>query len=501
MKLVTRAQMNAVDMAASTKYAIPSILLMEHAAHEVFLQIEKNWNKDTTFVFVCGSGNNGGDGFALARLMHLKGYTCAIHFIGNKERLTKDAKINYDTCVALNVTFIEENDYTSFDVIVDCIFGTGLCRDIEGKYKAIIESINALNKYVISIDIPSGIDSDSAKVLGVAIQANITYTMQAGKIGLYVCPGRNYAGKVVVLDIFIPQILVDETPSNTYLIQKDEIKAWLPARKVQSNKGSYGKVLCIGGSEGMSGAITMAAKSALSAGCGLLTCAIPKSIYASLMQHLLETMCLLLDEKDGHIASASIDLLVEKISNYTCALIGCGIGRSEDISFILEKLLAKDVPLIIDADGLHAFKKHMYNRKNTILTPHLKEFADLIDVSIKDVVDNTLYYVDAFTKMHPDITLVLKSETTIIAQNDVRYINTYGNNGLATGGSGDVLAGLITGLYAQNKDCLKAAVVGVFLHAFSADVLASKKSVYSIVPSDIITCVEEVLFKLSEGSL
>lgn len=501
MKLVTRTQMNAIDAAASTTYKIPSILLMEHAAHEVFLKLQEKRDTKTRFVCVCGSGNNGGDGFALARLLHLKGYVCHLHFVGKEERLTKDAKTNYDACKALEIPFVEESAYENYDVIIDCIFGTGLCRTIEGKYKEIIETINASNKYIISMDIPSGVDSDNAAILGVAIKADETYTMQSGKIGHYVCPGRNYAGKVSVLDIFIPSILVDKCESQVYLIEKEEMKNYLPKRAVQSNKGSYGKVLCIGGSAGMSGAITMAAKSALASGCGLLTLAIPKSIQNLVMGNVLESMSFLLEEKDGHIAKEASSLLEEKIAGFTCALIGCGIGRSEDIKVILKTLLDSNTPLIIDADALHALKDRMQNRKNTILTPHLKEFANLMQVDVKEIVDHTLMYVDTFCKQYPDVTLVLKSETTIIAQNELRYINTYGNNGLATGGSGDVLAGLISGLYAQNKDAFKAAVLGVFLHAYSADLLLKKKSVYSIVPTDIIESLEDVLFGLSEGSL
>jgi len=501
MKLLTRTQMNAVDHAASSEYGIPSIILMEHAAHEVFLKLEEKWNQNTRFVIVCGSGNNGGDGFALARLLFLKKYVCSIHFLGKEERLTKDAKINYDICKSLQIPFIKDCDYDSYDVIIDCIFGTGLCRNIEGKYEEVIDEINATNKYIISIDIPSGIDSDSGRVLGVAIMANETYTMQAGKIGLYLCPGRNYAGKLSVLDIFIPNVLVEKSSSNIYHIQKEEMREWLPKRTIQSNKGSYGKVLCVGGSEGMSGAITMAIKSALASGCGLITAAIPKSISPAIMNTVLESMSILLDEKDGHISKNAISVLKDKITKYTVGLIGCGIGRSEDIKDIMEVLLESETPLIIDADGLHAFKAHIKNRPNTILTPHLKEFADLMDVDVKEVVNHPLVYVDTFTSLYPDITLVLKSETTIIAKGNVQYVNTYGNNGLATGGSGDVLAGIITGLFAQNKDAFKAAVLGVFLHAYSADTLLKKKSVYSIIPTDIISSLEDVIYHLSEDEL
>lgn len=498
MKLVSRAQMNKIDANASEVYKIPSIVLMEHAAHEMYLDIIKNQTKKTSFLIVCGSGNNGGDGFALARLLFLQGYSCDLLFIGHEDKMSEDTLRNYLICKALKIAVLSDiSSFEKYDVIVDGLFGTGLCRTVEGVYAQWIERINASKKEIISIDIPSGIDCDNAKVLGCAIKANITYTMQCGKNGLYVYPGREYAGKVKVLNIFIPQELVDGCESQTYLIEKEVMKTFLPERKMHSNKGSYGKVLCIGGSDGMSGAISLAARSALCAGCGLLTCAVPQSIQNAVQTNVQESMSLLLKEEEGHISKSAISLLTSKMSAFDIILCGCGIGRSEDIKDIVSMLYQEDKNLVIDADGLFALQGSLSNRKNTILTPHLKEFATLMNVDVKEVVENTFHYIDVFTTQYPDITLVLKSETTIIAQGQTRYINTYGNNGLATGGSGDVLAGLITGLYAQTKNSLQAAVLGVFIHAYGADEINKEKSVYSLLPSDVIEQIEKVLFELT----
>lgn len=494
MKLVNRKQMNIIDHDATSIYKITSLLLMEHAGNGIFLDFIKRFDKNNKVMIICGNGNNGGDGFVLARLLYLSGYQVAISFIGNEGKLTKDAKTNYEIVKALNIQF--SNRYDAYDVIVDCIFGTGLCRIIEGHYEHVIKQINQLNKTIVSVDIPSGIDSDNGAVLGCAVKADITYTMQTGKVGLYLYPGRIYSGEVVVIDIFIPHTLLEQCESTTYLIQKENMKKIMPNRSIHSNKGSYGKVLCIGGSEGMSGAISMAAKSALKVGCGLITCAIPACIKDIVACNLLESMSIILDEKEGHICSSSTSILENKLNQYTCILIGCGIGRSKDIEIIMNMLLKSDVPLIVDADGLYALKPYLKaypNRTNMIVTPHLKEFAMLLDYEVNEVVDHTIDYVNEFCKLYPNYTLVLKSETTIIAQKHIRYINTYGNNGLAVGGSGDVLAGLICGLYAQQKNTLESAVLGVFLHAYSADMLLMKKSVYSILPSDIIDSVEMIM--------
>lgn len=497
MKLVNRNQMNIIDRSATSIYHIESLILMEHAGNGIYLDFIKRFSSDKKVMIVCGNGNNGGDGFVLARLLYLSGYQVAVSFIGNEAKLTNDAKINYESVKALAIDMNDQ--YDAYDIIVDCIFGTGLCRNIEGHYQEVIAQINQLDKVIISVDIPSGIDSDTGCILGCAIKADITYTMQCGKVGLYLYPGRIYSGEVVVIDIFIPQALIEQCESTTFLIQKEDMKKLMPDRSIHSNKGSYGKVLCIGGSEGMSGAISMAAKSALNAGCGLMTCAIPSCIKDIVATNLLESMSIVLDEKDGHISASSTSILQDKINQYTCILIGCGIGRSKDIEAIMKLLLDSKVPLIIDADGLHAFKPYMaayQNRSNVILTPHLKEFATLMDCEVSDVVEHSLDYVNEFCKLYPNYTLVLKSETTIIAQKHMRYINTYGNNGLAVGGSGDVLAGLISGLYAQLKDPLNSAILGVFLHAYSADKLLSNKSVYSILPSDIMSNIEKVMKEL-----
>lgn len=497
MKLVNRKQMNSIDHDASSIYKINSLVLMEHAGNGIYLDFIKRFHKDQKIIIVCGSGNNGGDGFVLARLLHLSGYHVAISFVGKEEKLTSDAKTNYEIVQALAILFA--CDYENYDVIVDCIFGTGLCRDIDGKYRDVIERINTLNAIVVSVDIPSGINSDDAHIQGCAIKASLTYTLQCGKPGLYLYPGRLYSGEVVVINIFIPDQLLAQCNSSYYLIQKNEMQKLMPKRSIHSNKGSYGKVLCIGGSEGMSGAISMAAKSALNAGCGLITCAIPASISAIVANNVMESMSIVLPDVDGHIASSCLPLLAPKMNQYSCVLIGCGIGRSKDIEAVMELLLKSEVPMIVDADGLVALKPYLNlypDRQNIIITPHLKEFATLTNQDVNEVIEHPLVCIDEFCKLYPGYTLVLKSETTMIAHQEQRYINTYGNNGLAVGGSGDVLAGLIAGLYAQKEETLTSAILGVFLHAYSADCLLVNKSVYSLLPSDIINIIADVMKEL-----
>ncbi|MDQ0361241.1 NAD(P)H-hydrate dehydratase [Breznakia pachnodae] len=498
MKLLSGKQMASVDKRAIEEYDIPSLQLMEQAGTQLYYAIKDMVSKDDRILIVCGSGNNGGDGYVLARLFYGEGYQVELLALETKD-LSEDCRVNLDFCADLHLDFASE--IGNHNVIVDAIFGTGLSRNIEGKYKDIIEKINTSDAKVISVDIPSGINSSDGKVLGVAVKADITLTLQTAKIGLYLYPGRVYSGKISVLDIGIPPILIDEVNSNIYLSDKAMMKGLLPKRSIHSNKGTYGKILCVGGSTKMSGAISMAAIAALRSGCGLLTCAIPESIRSIVATNVLESMYLPLPEKDGQITKEATTVLKEQLDNYSCVLIGCGIGRSEDIVDVLQVILDSDVPLLIDADGLYALKDllpHYKHREHLIITPHMKEFSRLINIDVDKIVDDPIKHGLQFTAEYPNITLVLKSETSFVMQGDRVYINTYGNNGLAKGGSGDVLAGIISGLNAQKQNELESAILGMFLHAYSADLLLEEQTVYSILPSDLFKKID-VIIKGLEG--
>lgn len=497
MKIVTRQQMQNIDSLSTSEYSIPSLLLMEHAAHEIYLAMQKEINKKDRICIVCGHGNNGGDGFALARFLYMNGYSVSIYFVGKEASLTRDAKTNYDICKNVKILFVE--NMSNATILVDAIFGTGLTRDIEGHYQTVIQEMNASSLPIYSIDIPSGIDCDTGSVLNVAIQASKTYSMQCGKLGLYLQPGRSHVGEVIILPIYIPTQLVEKCESEMYLITQQDVVEYLPQRKSNSHKGTYGKLLCVGGSNAMSGAISLAAKSALASGCGLLTCAIPEGIQSIIQTNVLESMTLPFPEEEGMFKSGSAKQLSKELDSYTHVLFGCGVGKSTGTQEIANILWASSVPLVVDADGLWASKSCLKNRENTILTPHIKEFASIMNVDTKDILSTPMHYVDQFCQLYPAITLVLKSDTTIIAHGSKRYFNVAGNDGLAVGGSGDVLAGIISGFYAQNNDALLASICGVYMHAHSADRLATKKSTYSIIPSAIIAELEVLLNALTKG--
>ena len=497
MQVLTNYQMRYVDQMAMETYHIPGIVLMEHASFGIYTQMKSWLKKSDRIQIVCGVGNNGGDGLALARLLSIDGFDVCYSLVEHKV-VTEDALSNLQMVEALGIPCYE--DLQSVDVIVDAIFGTGLQRDVEGNAKDWIEKMNANTAKVVSIDIPSGICSNTGEILGVAIKADITYTIARGKVGLYIYPGSEYVGDLAYIDLHVPNSLFEECGSTFSLVTNDVCKNLLPIRSRHSHKGDYGKILMIGGSRNMSGAICMAAKAALASGCGLLTCAVPVCMQFVLQTNVLESMSLPLLDRNGWVSKESVSSL-PALDTYDGILIGCGMGRHADVVSYVDKVLRSHQPVVIDADGLVGLKPLLMvykNRKDVILTPHLKEFADLMNVSVKEVEEHRMFYIDQFTKEYPNWTLVLKSETTIIASGDYRYINTSGNNGLAVGGSGDVLAGIITGMLGQLKDCVKAACVGVYLHGVAADSLLDTKSVYSIVPTDVIQEVEHILKSMAQ---
>lgn len=496
MKLFTSNQMRQVDACAIQTYGIPSVILMEHAAYSIYQQCIPYINKKQRIHIVCGTGNNGGDGFALARILFQDGYQVSVQLVGDSEKCSSDCAVYYNICQKLHIPIDKCNE--THDIIFDAIFGSGLSREVQGIYATTIEFINKSHKEVYSIDIPSGICANTGKKLGCAIQATHTFTLQLPKIGLYIGEGRKHANKISMCDILIPQQIIDEVECHTHLIQREDMISYLPNRQQNAHKGTYGKVLCIGGSESMSGAICMASLSALKAGCGLLTSAIPNCINDVFHYHVLEAMSISLQDKDGFIHESCLEQLND-IEKYTCALVGCGLGRQPYTSNVVRHIISKEMKLVLDADALYFLKDMMdeiHPQSEIIITPHMKEFSVLINQPLSQVLLDPRHYVHQFCKEHSNIILVLKSDTTIIAHKEEMYINTFGNNGLSVGGSGDVLAGVISGLLAQNNDPFKAAILGVFLHAYSADILLNTKSVYSMLPSDIIQTIEMTMKQL-----
>lgn len=507
MKLVSGLQMKQIDQEAITRYGIPSILLMEHAAYSVYRWIQDEYKEAKSISILCGPGNNGGDGLALARqLATWSSHDVKVILLATEKQLSVDGRCYYEICKQTHIPliFLEEGNQIedmlqNSEIIVDALFGTGLSRSIEGKYYTVIEKLNQLGKVVISVDIPSGIHADTGKVLGIAVKAHATITFALPKIGLYLYPGIDYVGKLIIADIGIPRDITKECATSMFTMDEVAAKEYLPTRSTRSNKGSYGKVFIIGGQKGMSGAVVLCATSCISTGAGTVTLGIPESIQDIISNKLTEAMTIGLPEVKGHFSLEATPRIKELIARYDVIAIGPGLGRSEEVKSIIQVVLASDKPCVIDADGLYALKPYLNQLKSrkapTVLTPHPGEMAYLIDETIDNILEDPITYAKQFVEKY-SVTLVLKLEKTLIVDQEVTYINTTGNNGLAKGGSGDVLTGIITALIGQKVPEEKAARLGVYMHGRAADMLAEEKTVYAVIPSEVSKYLGKVFKQL-----
>ena len=428
---------------------------------------------------ICGNGNNGGDGFVIADYLYGIGADVMVVIpLGMPQ--TENAKYYYSKLKFVKV--LNEFDATQgFDIIIDAVFGIGLNRPISQELEDLFKSINESNSIKVSIDIPSGVDCDNGKVYGEAVKSDLTVTFIAYKPCFFLPLGSDYCGEVVVADIGVKHI------DYTYeLIKKPIFKK----RRHNAHKGDFGTALIIAGSYGMAGAAVLATKAALRSGLGIAKCAMPKSIYAPFTISIPEAVCL--PQNETKIGTLSRDIDIELLSEKSDALLfGCGIGKGEDIRIILEKLLNDtEIPMVIDADGLNVLSESIDilrgHKAPVILTPHPAEMARLCGITTADVENDRVEIAQKFSKKYGCV-LVLKGADTIVAdENGEVFFNKTGNPGMATGGSGDVLAGMIVSLLAQGFNAIDAAKSAVYLHGEAGDKAEKILGERKMLPSDII---------------
>lgn len=474
---------------AMEDYKIPSLLLMERAAQAVVDELTGG-NYDLHKVLVaCGTGNNGGDGLAVARLLRAKGIRVEVCVAGALDRLSTDAKHQLEMYQAILGKFVTAPAYDEYTVIVDAIFGIGCNRDISGVPAEVIEAMNAADAPVVAIDVPSGVSSDTGKVCGNAVKADVTVTFFTEKLGLMLYPGREYCGKIKVADLGIPFDKSEECQTITY--NSEDMKK-LPERKGNSHKGTYGKVLVIAGSPKISGAAYLAAAGAYRIGAGLVKIYTPKeNLFA--MQTLLPEALIEIYDRNRPL----VKQLKQCMEWADVIVIGPGFGTDRMAEKVFKYVIDKsEVPIVIDADGLNILAENLewLLDKNVplILTPHIQEMARLTGSTKESILKNSMGTAKKFVEDY-SITLVLKDARTIVAkENELLYINTSGNSGMATGGSGDVLAGMLGGLIGQGMEPIEAARLGVYLHGKAGDAAAAAKSAYSMTATDILEGIAEV---------
>lgn len=508
MKACFAAEMRAIDKAASEKGGIPSIVLMENAAMACVNELNRDFDlSQKSAAIFCGKGNNGGDGFTIARHLHNLGTEVSVYLVcGNT--FSGDALTNFEIIkkMGIKIELITDTEnldliIKAHDVVIDAIYGTGIHGIVRGISYEVIEAINENAKYVMSVDIPSGVDADSGEICGVCVKANKTVTFAAYKIGMLMFPAADYVGEVTVADISIPQYILDEENLTVNVIDDKFVRENMPKRFKNSHKGDYGKVLIIAGSKGMSGAAYLSAQTSVISGSGLVFLAVPNAINSALEAKTTEAMTIPLSDNNGHINENAVDAILRKADSVDAILIGPGLGRSEDIGFILKKLLHHSkVPVIIDADGINAAAKNMEMIENSacslVFTPHTMEMSRLTGLDAEFIEKNRLVVSREFAEEYGAVVILKGHHTIVTASDGTQYISITGNSGLATGGSGDVLAGLTVSLAALGVDEAKAAAMAVHIHGTAGDIAAAKYGEMSVTASKVMKSIPEALCQI-----
>ncbi len=510
------AGMKKIDDYTVETVGIPAMELMEGAAGALVEVMQQRITRQDRILAVCGPGNNGGDGVAAARILVRQGYQASILLVGEPGKYSPQMKEQLQMAKKLEVPEENCNKLAEYNIIIDAVFGVGLSKPVSGEYQEMIQKINDLDNYVYSVDIPSGVSADNGRILNIAVEADETVTFGFNKIGLLLYPGADYAGRVTVADIGFPEIASKQISLNTFYYEKEDL-ARLPRRKNYSHKGTYGKVLMITGSRGMAGAACLSARAAYRSGAGLVKVVSAECNRIVLQTSLPEALFASYDGDDKSPQQLQEQLLAD-IGWATVIVIGPGLGTSAVSRRLLETVLQNaKVPVIVDADGINLLalelEEHLgSSRRNSlqermellsslvdtpvVFTPHLLEFSRLLGCSLTEITDSLMDRVNQCAG-HSKLIHVVKDARTIVAGNQKYYINISGNHGMATGGSGDVLTGIIAALIAQGMGPYEASCLGVYLHGLAGDAAAREKGTYSMMAGDIAASIEKVLVSVN----
>jgi ADP-dependent NAD(P)H-hydrate dehydratase / NAD(P)H-hydrate epimerase len=515
-KIASAEEMRKCDEEAIRGYKIPGIVLMENAARgtaDVMRDLIPGIH-DKHILIVCGKGNNGGDGFALARHLFERGNKVIVASLSPVSHLKGDARINADIIQKMvrsdsshRLSFIKSITRTNLeqlprvDIIVDAILGTGFKGKLKPKIASIIEWMNGQRATRVAIDIPSGIDADTGISEGITVQADYTCTMGLVKTGLLFSKGREVSGKVICIDIQIPPEVYRRSKISSFLVRESYVRKEMPKRSADVHKYQVGKVFVLAGSTGLTGAAALASKSALRCGAGAVVLGVPESLNHMMEKKLTEVMTLPLADSGSGILHISAWESIKKQCEWADVIAaGPGLSRSKDVKNIIINLLTEiEKPLILDADALNvlAGNDSLFEKRKSpvIITPHTGEFSRLSGIDVKEIQDERIRVAKRYANMHK-VTLLLKGAPTIVASKDGKlYINSTGNPGMATAGSGDVLTGTIAGLWAQGLSDEAAAYCGAYLHGAAGDQAREKYGEHAMIASDI----QDALLKVIKG--
>nr|MBF0221206.1 NAD(P)H-hydrate dehydratase [Desulfobulbaceae bacterium] len=500
MKLAEASVMQGLDR-RTMELGVPGVVLMENAGKGTVDLLTEHFGDlaGQTVAIVAGPGNNGGDGFVIARhLLQLRAKP-AVYCLVDPAKIKGDARINHDSVLNLKISvyyITKESGLTvcraalvHSTIIMDALFGTGLKRRVEGLFAMVIECLNQAGRPIVSVDIPSGLDSDTGEPLGACVYATLTATYGLAKPGHVTYPGVEYTGILKVVDIGIPPQVVNEAAIKIDLLQKKEMVGLIPNRSLTSHKGSFGHVMLLAGSQGKTGAAILAARAALRSGVGLVSLGVPQKLNDIFEKSLIEAMTIPL-ASEYFIGIDDMHAIKSALHGMDSLVVGPGIGTDPETSALVAKLYADvDLPMVIDADAITALAREevaLSHHAPRIFTPHPGEMARLTGKTVKEIQGNRRLISSDFAVQN-GVVVVLKGAATVIAAPDGRVaINPTGNAAMAVGGMGDVLSGLIGALIAQGLNAWDASCLGVYVHGLAADqIVAAHDLPFGILASEV----------------
>ena len=515
MRVLTSQQMRDADRRTTDEIGIASLVLMENAGRQVVASMESAFEDLSAahVAVICGKGNNGGDGFVVARALAERDIDVSVFLVGTAADVRGDARTNLSILRALDIDVVEiadagawelhAADVLSADIIVDAILGTGLSAPVTGLLETIIADINAAPKPVVAIDLPTGVNADVTQVPGPAIDATLTVTLGAPKVALVLPPSERLVGSLVIADIGIPRAVMDSLDGPWLeLITREQLRGLVLPRVAETQKGDYGRVLLVAGSRGKTGAAYLAAAGALRSGAGLVTVATPASCQPVLATLGAEYMTEALEEtQDGQVAWEALEHILEARADVIA--LGPGLGRSPSTMALVQAVVERaGAPLVLDADALFAFvgeSDRLAGRDDhaIIITPHPGEMARLTGLTIEAVQANRVEVARTFATTH-HVHVILKGHRTVVATPDGKaYLNLTGNPGMASGGTGDVLTGVVAGWFSQLLDAEDASQLAVYLHGLAGDLAAADEGEVAMVAGDIVDRLGDAVLELT----
>ncbi|GAB4113828.1 MAG: NAD(P)H-hydrate dehydratase [Candidatus Caldatribacteriota bacterium] len=503
MKIVSSKEMKEIDQQAILEYGIPGLILMENAGIKIFQRIKEVYPdlKSKRVVVLAGSGNNGGDSFVVARHLYNYGVRVRVMVVNSPLKFTKETKTNWEIINKMGLETILLEDFKKeliekhlqeADLVIDGLLGTGLRGPVRGLVAEIITLVNQFKKEKIAIDVPSGLNSDQSIINGPCIQADLTITLGLPKIGLWLYPGAKYAGKVFIEDIGIPQPLLENQKLKMNTLDRELIKKLLPSRVAYGHKGTFGKVLLLAGSKGMTGAAYLSSMAAIKSGAGLVYLGIPESLNPIMEMKLTEVITIPMQEtKVQSLGEGAAEEIINSLLEYSVLGIGPGLSRYPETQKLVRRVVEKtSLPLVLDADAIYALRDDLklFQKISSpiIITPHPGELANLLNKDINYILDNQLEIAREIASTFGIIVLLKGARTIIVNQKGEGFINISDNSGMATAGSGDVLTGIICGLIAQKINSFEAALIGVYIHSRAGNIARKIKGERGMIAGDIL---------------